>query len=125
MRPERELLGPSCDRTAHGWGGVFVCPGGAVGFFPLFPLVGVEVGVLGGVVGAVVTGAVLGTPVVPVVGATVGPAVGTPGVGMAVTGATDGVVAPSVGAGDCVAPGSFGLPVGSPAPFGVAVDSFV
>ena len=125
MRPERELLGPACDRTAHGWGGVFVCPGGAVGFFPLFPFVGVEAGVPGGVVGAVVTGAVVGTPVVPVVGATVGPAVGTPGVGMAVTCVTAGVVAPSVGAGDWVAPGSLGLLVGSLPLFGVGRDSFV
>ncbi|WP_329483866.1 hypothetical protein OG555_17010 [Kribbella sp. NBC_01484] len=96
-----------------------------MGFFPLFPFVGVEVGAPGGVVGAVVTGAVVGTPVVPVVGATVGPAVGTPGVGMAVTSVTAGVVAPSVGAGDWVAPGSLGLPVGSLPLFGVGRDSSV
>ena len=118
MRPERELLGPSCDRTAHGWGGVFVCPGGAVGFLPLFPLVGVEVGVLDGVVGGVVVGAVVGTTVAPVVGTTVGPPVGTPGVGAAVTGATAGVV-------DCAVSGSLGLPVGSLPPLGVGADSFV
>jgi len=92
-----------------------------VGFLPLFPLVGVEVGEPGGVVGGVV-----GTTVVPVVGGTVGPVLGTPGVGAAVTGTTAGVVAPSVGAGDdCGVPESLGLRVGSLPPFGVGADSFV
>ncbi|HET6986535.1 MAG TPA: hypothetical protein VFI00_07955, partial [Kribbella sp.] len=81
---------------------------------PLFPVVGVEVGVPDGVVGGVVAGAVVGTRVVPVVGTTVDPALGMAGVVVGVANATVGVVAPSVGEDDCVvSAGSLGLPVGS------------
>ena len=85
MRAERDLLGPSCDRSAHGLVGVLVRPGGVVG---LLPCVVVVVAVGAAVVGELVRpGGVVGA----VVGATV--RVG----GATVPGGTTGVETPVVG----------------------------
>ncbi|MEU4291886.1 hypothetical protein AB0E63_26975 [Kribbella sp. NPDC026596] len=119
MGAERDRLGASCDRPAHGLPGVFVWPGGVVGLLPLCAVVvsagvGVKVGTAVGL-----PGGTLGEPVVWVVGATVG-VTGTPGVE-----GTPGDVR-TVGVVEGVLPGvSDGVLLGSLDPSGPGVDSIV
>jgi hypothetical protein len=105
VRPERDLLGPPCDGSAHGTDGVLVLPGGTVGLLPGgVVVVAVGAGVVGAgvVVVAVVVGAVVGELVRPggVVDAPVGAVVGTTvrGGGTGVTGGTIVIVGVEVGA---------------------------
>jgi hypothetical protein len=79
----------SRDRTAHGLDGDFVRPGGAVGLFPVWVVVGLP-------------GGVVGDPTVGVLGATVvGTAVGVRRVGVLV-GVLDGSLRRGAGVGSSV-----------------------